>query len=207
MKKHFIAYYPETFRQEYFPPYFLLAHTIRNSPRTELYAHAKANTSFVALGKVRAEMDDFTPENLKESRDKLHISFWANYMGGINKLTIDSKFFEASNDYYGKNMSDISGCDKDKDKRVDIKKLGFWADSKREDFVTCFNEPTAPSRDLDLKLFVQKVTATSKNAMNRTLKKYPLLKQKYDILIAYFKKHYGVDLQSIGNGKPEFKDK
>ena len=203
LKKHFMAYYPESFRQEYFPPYFLLADSIRLSGK-ELYADAKSNTSFVALGRVRTGIDEMSEADLKKSKEELHSTFWSEYMIGVNKLTIDSKFYEISSDYYTdgrENLSDISGCGGDA--VIKLNKYGFWADSKQRKRPVCSDKPRAPSRVLDLYLFIKRIISTNENNMKRILDNHLRLRQKYDILIAYFKDHYGVDLQSIGNGTPQ----
>ena len=54
---------------------------------------------------------------------------------------------------------------------------------------------------LDWKYYVQQIISTPYNILlGQYLNKYPNMRKKYDIVVQYFMEHYGMDLQSIGNG-------
>ena len=110
LKKHFIAYYPESFGKEYFPPYFLLADTIVRFHDKDSYAHAKTNTSLLALGRVRTGIENMSEADLKKSKDDLHIAFWSDYMGKANKLNINPAFHNVSGYSKESNLTEISNC-------------------------------------------------------------------------------------------------
>ena len=66
---------------------------------------------------------------------------------------------------------------------------------------------TAPTKSTDLRHFMEKILTTNETDMNAILENYPILEKKYNLLTTHLNEYFGFNIQTIGNGTPEFEDK
>ena len=215
LKKYFTDYYPEAFGKKYFPPYFLLADSIYELDYygdfdKEFYADVQINNSFVALGKVRTDIDKMSKADLKTSKDELHKGFWNTYMRQTNKRNIDPKFFEIAGYDEKSNLTEISKCLDNDEENVNVLKYGFLLSNRGASKPTCssssWSQVYPPKRADDLSHFIQYMLVYDEQLINNYIKDYPKVQEKFKIVREHFKKYYGVDLQTIGDANLQFKD-
>ncbi len=183
LEKTLFQFYNDGFKQKYFPIKILLADTIINGSYSSGNKDDIAFTgrNYLAIGRIRQDLENLSDEELKERRGIIHGKLWANNIYTNGLIEIPQEFFEPGLEYYGKSLG------KDADPRA----FGFWS--------TTGYANTAPTQNQDIDDFVRMITSHTQAEMEAEMADYELLRNKYEILLNYLNTQYHIDLQSIGN--------
>ena len=158
----------------------------------------RSGFDFLAVSYGSEEFETLTPHQIDLLKDTINLSFLTRLKE--NKKIAMSEDFLAVSTYKEKPVRDTV-----------MYSYGYLSTSSGEQ-----------SRDTDWKDFIKAIvknpyeylTAEPKDKDYRTFQgilhekkdKNKKIRQKYDILIRYFKEAYGVDLQAIGNSKEPVKE-
>lgn len=198
--------YKKDFKMKNFPPKIFLADSVNiknmSGGKDLLDKLVYFGNNHIVIGKIRKDyLDNLTNEEKLKHKAFINAVFWGNYMYNNNKLNIPESFFNVCKGRYDGSLKYAKLFPEFKNKDfedMDLKTIGFWSDNKDKRDKYYWNSPT---KDVDVFQFIYNITSKTTAEMNVILKKYPLLKEKYIILIEYIKKEYNLDLQSIGDKK------
>lgn len=191
----FLDFYPEAFKKKHLPYSILLAesiiYTAYETIRPEYRAYG-ANR-FLALGGIKAGMESYDEAEKRRFKSEINAAYWIDYLRDTKKLfEIPESFALASGEnVHSKGLGDLADNPLDYEDGVttpempDYYKLGFISYAP---LTTFYDEQYAswwietPSVETDLRQWIGFVFSTPKVQREEILKKYPIMKTKYDIL-------------------------
>lgn len=198
VRKVFLDTYTDEFKKNYFPPAIFLAKQID----IEKGWNSKDNVisfygfSHLAIGRIKLGIENLTAEELKEAKATINADFWGGYLLKNNMIDIPAAFYEISDAYYNSNLLRLPENSGKSKSEVDIRDYGFLAEAPG------WNSDSylfAPKKDIDIINFVKFITTHTSEEVKVFMEGFERLRTKYEILINYIKKDFGIDLQEIGN--------
>lgn len=190
LKSVFLNFYSDKFKKENLPPKILLAKRIDfDSWPAQFNKDSDFYYSYVAAGKIATGIENLSTTDFNKYKANIHFDFWSGYMLLNKKLIIDPAFFKVSASFYNKDLSKLPGYNA---ATFNYKSHGFLEGRSRWG-------KWAPREDQDFKQFLKFIISHKKSEVDAMVASYPLVKQKYTIIIDMIKKQFGFDLQSIGN--------
>jgi len=200
LKKVFIDLYDDEFKKKYFPFKIFLA----NTADLDFYKTSKKDLlsfygqSFIAMGKVRKGINELTGDELNAYKTSINSSFWGGYLQINKKYTIPEAFYKISEKYYNVNLMILpENAGKDK-ADVSYYSYGFW-EADRKGMGDWGPYKTCPKREQDIEDTMKAILSHSKEELELAFEGHPILKEKYDFLIKYFKKQLGFDLTILAS--------
>lgn len=193
----FANLYTEEFKKLHFPPLVFLADSLNiynvSGGGNILDEISYSNSKYLAIGRIREGLDK---QQLIVAKGKINSDFW-KYLFTTGKFIIPESFIFITEELNGKNLSNV---DKDLDdyENADLREYGFWSydpatlDVEGEYFML-------PEIEADIAQFVFFITTHNQAEMDELMEGFPLIKEKYLILIDYVKSKSGINLQEIGN--------
>lgn len=191
LKKALLDYYDNDFKTNYFPLKILLADTVSLDYQL-VDTYCVTGRSYLAIGKLRDGSIPESADELNEAKGIMHGYLWGNIIYANSLIEIPETFFEPGGDMYGIKNPEVTTIEA-------LRKLGFW----EFDETNSGGDTYFPSMANDVNDFVKMITSHSKTELDVYLNAYPILKNKYEILVLAVKTACGVDLQAIGENKPE----
>lgn len=178
-KKVFLEMYPKDFRSNHFPFKILMAESLKGEDMmTGMMAdyHAKSGKGFICIGRINDNAGSLTKDDLYAARGGVNTDYWLTYMFGNNKFKIPDAFYAVSEAYY--------------DGKID--------GGVKEDYGFVFLDwKYFPGKYLDLKTFIEYIFSHTNAEMEELCNNYPLIKQKYDVLVYAMKDQFGFDLSKL----------
>ena len=188
-------FYPDDFKKKYLPLKIFLAESI-SSPSSGEY-RCVTKSSCVGIGYCRDTLREFAPKGKLEFKQNLQIGLWSIY---LESFEIPEEFFEIS--------SYTSAADMDPESENYAQKRGFvdmYEFAGGEYGVYSYPwymmgdwETGEIDKNNDLYSFIKGMILRTSADWEEDLK-WPLVKQKYDLLRNWIQEVYGVDLQKIGD--------
>jgi len=194
LNRVWLQFYPKEFLKKHLPYRVLLAKDLYT-----IVSGKKSGGKDIFLGANTVALGFCSDTVLTESREltykrSIHKEFWSYWIEDTEILDIPEEFFTLS-DYTTK------------PKAATVRAAGFVKDdaNNREIYA---NSTTWPSANTDVNIEKRKMNdfwSYLYNMIYRTEAdwaadlEYPLIKQKYDIIVKHFKDNYGLDISKIGN--------
>lgn len=193
-ERRFLSFYPDTMLRRCMPLKVLLCSDFREDfYGTPVEQNFRLGLDFMALNGANENFQIKTPHQIDLMKDTMNLSFIYRLTEN-KKIVIPEEFFSISSyqekpvaeeEMYGWGyLSSTSYYPKDKNDdwkeylKAIIKNPHDYLKAEPEDGDTSFKGILHEKKDVNKKI-----------------------RQKYDILIRYFKEMYGIDLQAIGNSK------
>lgn len=193
VEKHFLSFYSDSTLRRLMPLKFLFCQGLQRVFNAEFVTftdlHLASSIDMLAINYGDEQIDNLDAHEETLFRDSLHVTLlWRAIESG--KIQIPSAFTELSD--YGEYVS-----------KYTMYEEGFIGEDSQ-----------VATLERDLKCYVQAIVTTSyeelmaepegndfsyKGILHPSKDVNTLVKQKYDILIDYFKKQYNIDLQKIGD--------
>ncbi len=199
LKKVFIDLYNDEFKQKYFPFRIFLAHTLNYSESSRFRRDQISyyGQSFLAMGKIRKGINELTGEELNEFKGAINAKFWGGYLNINNKYKIPESFFEVSSKFYKINLRNLEENVGKKNIDISYYTYGF-CEADRKGLGEVENKyKMGPDQDQDIEDTMKAIVSLSKTELDNAMESHPLLRQKYDILVSYFKEQLGIDITKI----------
>ena len=181
-----LRFYPKEFLKKHLPYRVLLAKELSGGKDIFLGANTVA-LSFCS--------DTVLTESRKLTyKRNIHKEFWSYWIEDAEILDIPEEFFTLS-DYTTK------------PKAATVRTLGYVKDDANDREIYK-NSTTWPSSNTDANIEKRKMNDFWSYLYNMIYRtdadwaadlEYPLIKQKYDIIVNHFKEKYGLDIAAIGN--------
>lgn len=202
----FLSHYPENFKEKNIPFSIILADSILFLGQEEKVPsyHSFASGRFLAMAGVRPEMKSYTEAQINEIRGDINSRYWVDYLGNHKgKFVVPESFSEVSAAFAGKSVEEISelgnvsGLSPEK---IDYYTLGFTSYNPQTSFYDDKYEAwwiETPNSEADLRLWVSFLFKTPKAERTRIIDTYPLMKKKYEILKAAFRRCDGFDIELL----------
>lgn len=195
VQKNWLSLYPDTFLKRTLPFKVLLAKNLKRLVNPSSNDYTLSNTGLTSgtfpntiLGYYQITISNFSPSFdamtlLQKSLFKgdMHIEYW-NYMFATGKVSMATGFALVSN--YTLTVSSST----------------MYANG----FLDTRAKSQTNPQFYDLRTYVKAITNNSKATLDNTILKPTndtkgLVKQKYDLVVNYFKTVHNVDLQAIGD--------
>lgn len=199
-RKIFLDIYPDDFKKAYFPYNIILADSILflgMEDQTPSY-HAFASTNFVAIAGIRSGMENYTEEEISEIKSEVNGKFWNDYLAAVKGVFVfPEEFYGVSEEWYGKFWMDGETPDD-----IDCHEMGFvdfdWGNTSYDD------DPIwggwwvqVPGKDLDRSQWMTFMFNSTATEREELFARYPLMKQKYEILKNAMKACGGFDISKV----------
>lgn len=190
--------YPVDFHKKYMPLKIMLAdYLISNyyvSPTeyvSQEYFILSANRYCFALGFCSDTLKKISPATKCEWKNAVHSTLWGYYSGGV--IEFPEEFFAVS-DY-------SRGAEMDPSSEDYTRNRGFLADQYGTEWSVIYADYETgllSYKNMDVSTFLQGMVTKTTTDWEEDLK-YPLVKQKYDILRNWIQETFGFDLQNVGD--------
>ena len=181
-------FYSTEFHKKYMPYVILLTSTMETGIYN-LYSYMDKPTHFFIKGCSNA-LDTITLKGKRGFKNEVQVKLWESWYNN-GKIEVPDEFFKVS-DY-----STASSEDPASDNYA--RKRGFlYYESKMYEWSAYISPYGGGFENTDLLTYLHDMLRHSEEEWAENLK-YPLVKQKYDILRNYIIEEYGIDLQEIGN--------
>lgn len=180
--------YPENFLKQNLPVTIIMANTINMASYGETYEMASyVARNYLAISHINEELPNLTAEEKQAIDADANSKLWATYM------TTMLQSFSVPEDFYNAGIKAFPDEDYyefywEKDPaEIDFYSYGFiWYDEEAS-----FIEPDwfwydvyGPDKNLDVLQWIKFILGTSKSEIDEICNKYPIMKQKYEILSA-----------------------
>ncbi|MDR6782762.1 hypothetical protein ABIE26_000751 [Pedobacter africanus] len=195
MQKNWLNLYPDTFLKRTLPFKVLLAKNLKRLVNPNTSDYTLSNTGLtsgtfpntilgyyhITISNFSASFDAMTLPQKAFFKGDLHIEYW-NYMFSTGKVGMASGFAQVSN------------------YTLTVSQSTMYANGFLDTRAKSQNNPAL----YDLRTYVKAITNNSKATLDNTILKPAndtkgLVKQKYNLVINYYKMVYNVDLQAIGD--------
>ena len=153
---------------------------------------ALAGLSYLALGKIREGVENLSEEELRSIRESTNGVFWQEYLLQNGIIQVPESFYEVSKGYYQSFLEYLPENEGVTD--VDVRDYGFWYRDPSNSYSL-----VTPNKEGDFKDFMGVILTVPYEELKPVLDAHSKLKDKYDILVNYFKMKYQIDLVAIGN--------
>ncbi len=192
LDKVLMSNYDDNFKKKHFPLNILLCDSLTETFKTNSLP-ITTGRNYIAIGQINSSLKNKTAQELADLKGVINGELWGYtiYLNGLMKFPAD--FFAPGEDLYGYKIGS-----KSENPDFDSRKFGFW----HRDESTSSATHMAPRKEGDITQFVQMITSNNEQEILQKMEGFPILQNKYTILVNYFKAQYGVDLQAIGNNKP-----
>lgn len=199
LRKVFLDTYNDEFKKNYFPPTIFLSKQINiekgwNSMEDVVSYYGY---SHLAIGRIKLDIENLTTEELKEAKANINADFWGGYLLKNKMLDIPAAFYDISAEYYNSNLLRLPENSGKTKSEVDIRDYGFLAEAPGWEGWSGYL--FAPKKDIDVINFIKFITTHTAEEAEVFMDGFERLQTKYNILINYIKKDFGIDLQEIGN--------
>lgn len=194
VERRFLNFYPDTMLRRCMTMKLLLCSKLEVGAGSGVSARSfRTGFDYLAVNYGSEQIEQLTPHQIDLLKDTMHLSFLARLTA--NKKIEMSEEFLAISDYKKKPIIDtvqyslgfLSKSSGEKSKDDD------WEEFVKAIVKNPYEYLTAEPKDKDYRTF-QGILHEKKDVKKK-------IRQKYDILIRYFKEAYGIDLQAIGNSK------
>lgn len=189
-------YYDNEFSKKYFPLYILLCDSLTKSP-SKVNIPTVSGRHYIIISGINKSLGSLTVDDLRLLKGEINGNMWGNNIYANSLMEFPQSFFTPCEEYYGYKI----GTNKD-NPPFDSKKLGFWDKDLSTSTISTY---MAPRQATDIYQFVREITSSTKEQMLIKMEGYPILYNKYIVLINFFKEKYNIDLQDIGEKMPEIK--
>ena len=181
-------FYPTEFHKKNMPYVILLTSTMETGIYN-LYSYMVKPTHFFIKG-CSNSLDTMTLKGKRGFKNEVQVELWESWYNN-GKIEVPDEFFKVS-DY-----STASSEDPTSDNYA--RKRGFlYYESQMYEWSAYIGPYGSGFENTDLLTYLHDMLRHSEEEWEENLK-YPLVKQKYDILRNYIIEEYGIDLQKIGN--------
>ena len=193
LEKTFLNIYDTDFKKKYFPLKLLIGEQVGRMNWGVLEDNAAlAGLSYLALGKIREVVENLSEEELRSIRESTNGVFWQEYLLQNGIIQVPESFYEVSKGYYQAFLEYLPENEGVTD--VDVRDYGFWY----RDLSNPYSLVT-PNKEGDFRDFMGVILTVPYEELKLVLDTHSKLKDKYDILVNYFKMKYQIDLVAIGN--------
>lgn len=188
LDKIWFRFYPEEFHKKFMPYKIFLTSTLSYKDREGVVRNY--NSRVVRTQMVISNCSEFLTTMSNETKLMLkrdvQSQLWGSWLG---KFNIPKAFYKVSN-YNGLASSDPTNWNYARER-------GFVIDHDGKEWSTTGYNPTL-SENADLDSFLSGMRNRTSEQWAEDLK-YPLVKEKYDILRNYFLDNFDFDIQAIGD--------
>lgn len=190
LKRVFLELYPEWFIKKYFPVDIYLAKSAKyfnEATWRKEDAAGLGGNRFMLIGLLNDDLPEMSEEQFMVNKGALNMVFWESQIINKFKLEIPREFYAVSNDYYVKTIKSLQ---EGEDEKVD-KDFGFvYTDNS-------YFYPQTPDRRTDVSKFFEFMFANSKIAINEVCAEYPLVKEKYNILLRAIRDQLNLNIEDL----------
>lgn len=176
VQNNWLNFYNDGFLKNSLPLKVLFCQSIKDNIFSS--TNVRLNIESMAIANFGPNFDALNPAQKKTFKDDIHRLFWA-YAIDYNRLIQSTEFLAASD--YSKSVSGTAGYP--------------------DGFLNGNNPGSESRRVTDLKAYINAITSLTKaefdTRYNTTVN--TKIAQKYQILVAHYKKHYDIDLAMVGN--------
>ncbi len=194
LDKVLLDYYDSDFKHKYFPLNLLISDSLIKAPSKSNIATISGR-NYIAISNIRKGVENLSETELSNLKGIINGNLWGNTIYANNLMIFPKEFFSPCEDLYGYKIGTKTDVP-----AFDSKKLGFWDIDLETSTSTTY---MAPRKQVDVAQFIQQITSCNYEEIMIKMNAYPILYNKYIILVNFFKSEYNVDLQAIGNNKPK----
>ena len=195
LEEIWFSFYPDDFHKKYMPLKILLADYIRfKEPVSGAFQEKSffiSSRSCFVFGFCSDVLQEITSTTKLEYKNSIHSSLWGYYLDG--RIEYPEEFFAVS-DY-------SRGAEMDPSSEDYTRNRGFLADQDGTEWSVIYADYETgllSYKNMDVSTFLQGMVTKTTTEWEDDLK-YPLVKQKYDILRNWIQETFGFDLQNVGD--------
>ena len=192
LEEIWFSFYPNDFHKKYMPLKILLADYIRyKDPLLRGNIFFVSSRSCFAFGFCSDTLQEITPAMKLELKNTIQSSLWGYYLDG--RIEYPEEFFAVS-DYSRGAVMDPSSEDYTRNR-------GFLANQYGDEwsvYYADYETGLLSYKSTDVSTFLRGMVTKTSADWEEDLK-YPLVKQKYDILRNWISETFGFDLQKVGD--------
>lgn len=188
-----LRHYSDDFKRRFFPLRIFLADSIYHKARKKLVKVAMGR-DHILVGNINKDfLEGISPKTLKESQGVLNATLLSRSFLEKEGVEFPPAFGTLSQDYYNQFLN------KEPLKSMDPREMGFW--EKIQNTTDIY--PRAPKDEKeDVYFFILKMASVDQTTLEKEMKGFPILIEKYNILRKYLIEVHKIDPQEIGNSEP-----
>ncbi len=199
MEEIFINSYSDEFLKDNLPVNIILADSIFNDGFGHYdYISGSCSKNYLAIGGIREGISELSDGEKAAVKGDVNARFWLEYLKKVRKLfSIPDEFYEVSKDFYGTGVLSLEGFMATKED-IDWYKYGIisW-DPGSVVSLPWMEMFMAPYEEMDLTQWFTFIFTSNKEDLNAIIEKYPLMKQKFEIIDAAMREGLGKGIDEI----------
>lgn len=196
----FVNLYPKEFQRKYMPLRIFLCDSIRGVRGKNIEEFAYYGIDHIAINLYKKG----DKVNGPDKRAKTFTDIDAYYDAAF--LSLHTTLFEQLSKYkaewpqaflsINEGMYNVNLVKRVDEPNFDPRKYGFWTYDEESMALKFYH---SINKDKDIADFIERFITKSESENLSDMEGFPLLRQKYDVLRAFIKDNFGLDMQEIGN--------